>query len=249
MAYDSGRLANQFGEMSLESREERPYRQERYNSPPRRYQEDYRERYERSPSHAADYSDSYEARRDGGPPPRSSEPIYSPPPGKPPLPKGWIPQYDRKYQRWYYADETTGRTQWEAPGQQQGMDSRGWSTAGTPVPTNYESEEYRGRDYEEKKKKDHTLLAAAGGVAAGAIGGALLAHALDDDSSDEERRREQEEQRYEDEERYGYEDRRNYTPEPEYRTEGGYVSGSDGEDRDEIREEYYEEEYDEDYDD
>ncbi|KAI0395736.1 hypothetical protein F5Y17DRAFT_175241 [Xylariaceae sp. FL0594] len=44
------------------------------------------------------------------------EPVYSPPQDKPPLPSGWIPKWDPHYQRWYYAEEATGRTQWEAPG-------------------------------------------------------------------------------------------------------------------------------------
>ncbi|KAI1087701.1 hypothetical protein F5B19DRAFT_51038 [Rostrohypoxylon terebratum] len=50
------------------------------------------------------------------PAPSSSGPTYSPPPDKPPIPSGWVPQYDQQYQRWYYYEQATGRSQWEAPG-------------------------------------------------------------------------------------------------------------------------------------
>ncbi|KAI0880309.1 uncharacterized protein GGS22DRAFT_86189 [Annulohypoxylon maeteangense] len=50
------------------------------------------------------------------PAPLSSGPTYSPPPDKPPIPSGWVPQYDQQYQRWYYYEQATGRSQWEAPG-------------------------------------------------------------------------------------------------------------------------------------
>lgn len=51
--------------------------------------------------------------------------MYSPPQDKPSLPSGWIPQWDSHYQRWYYAEEATGRTQWEAPGARN-SGNRGW---------------------------------------------------------------------------------------------------------------------------
>lgn len=52
----------------------------------------------------------------GSPPPPGPGPVYSPPPDKPRIPSGWVPQYDSHYQRWYYFEEATGRSQWEAPG-------------------------------------------------------------------------------------------------------------------------------------
>ncbi|PTB76789.1 hypothetical protein M440DRAFT_1354944 [Trichoderma longibrachiatum ATCC 18648] len=46
----------------------------------------------------------------------SPQPTYQPPSDKPPLPQGWIPLFDQSRQRWYYANQETGVTQWEAPG-------------------------------------------------------------------------------------------------------------------------------------
>ncbi|PFH62847.1 hypothetical protein XA68_11628 [Ophiocordyceps unilateralis] len=44
------------------------------------------------------------------------QPAYQPPSDKPPLPAGWRPLFDQENQRWYYLEEDSGRTQWEAPG-------------------------------------------------------------------------------------------------------------------------------------
>lgn len=38
-----------------------------------------------------------------------------PPPQSPPLPPGWMVQFDQNSQHWYYVDQTTGRTQWDFP--------------------------------------------------------------------------------------------------------------------------------------
>lgn len=46
----------------------------------------------------------------GAPPP-----AHSGPPGQPPLPPGWIAQFDQNSQRWYYVEQQTGRTQWDPP--------------------------------------------------------------------------------------------------------------------------------------
>lgn len=147
---------------------------------------------------------------------------YGPPPPQAPpgyntisLPPGWVSQFDLSAQRWFYIEQSSGRTQWEAPSggfQAQGgyQDaSRGFgapgggydqSQYGNPNPGGYPQGEPR----EEKSDKSGMLLAAAGGLAVGAIGGALIANALgmlpyfthwtqtntlaDDDDEDEERR-------------------------------------------------------------
>ncbi|KAK8145965.1 hypothetical protein G3M48_003788 [Beauveria asiatica] len=49
----------------------------------------------------------------GSPPPA---PPYQPPQDKPPIPREWRPFYDHHQQRWYYVNETSRETQWEAPG-------------------------------------------------------------------------------------------------------------------------------------
>ncbi|KAI0842802.1 hypothetical protein F5Y06DRAFT_73926 [Hypoxylon sp. FL0890] len=66
-------------------------------------------------------------------PPPNAGPTYSPPPDKPPIPAGWIPQFDQQYQRWYYYEQATGRSQWEAPGYHgasHGEEDRGWGSHG-----------------------------------------------------------------------------------------------------------------------
>ncbi|KAI1737839.1 hypothetical protein F4680DRAFT_427207 [Xylaria scruposa] len=163
------------------------------------------------PPQSGGYPGQYQQRDYNNPPPPSQDPVYTHPEGKPPLPHGWIPQWDRQYQRWYYAEEATGRTQWEAPGGRS-FENRGYgpsgdynqSSHGTPGYQSYghdSGHDSRGYDAHgssgypphpgygeapaEKPKKDKTLLYAAGGLAAGAIGGALIANALND-SDDEE---------------------------------------------------------------
>lgn len=66
----------------------------------------------------------------GGAPPG---PVYSPPRDKPPIPQGWIPQFDQQHQRWYYVEEASGRSQWEAPGFNAG--GGGSDTRGGPDPS------------------------------------------------------------------------------------------------------------------
>lgn len=142
------------------------------------------------------------------PPSSSSGPVYSPPPGKPPIPQGWEPQYDNQHQRWYYYEHASGRSQWEAPGyQHQGSgDTRGYETSGggggggyhgggVPYGGGYNQHgSSGGQGYEHdrgdnnnnpygqsaKKKSSSSgmLLAGTGGLAVGAIGGAMLANAL-----------------------------------------------------------------------
>ncbi|KAL2163181.1 hypothetical protein VTH06DRAFT_5237, partial [Thermothelomyces fergusii] len=46
-------------------------------------------------------------------------PPYNPPADKPPIPSGWKPCWDDHYQRWFYVEEHSGRSQWEAPGYEQ----------------------------------------------------------------------------------------------------------------------------------
>lgn len=51
-------------------------------------------------------------------PPPHQQPYGAPPsgpPGEPHLPPGWIKQWDHNSQRYYYVEQATGRTQWDAP--------------------------------------------------------------------------------------------------------------------------------------
>ena len=62
----------------------------------------------------------------GSPPPEQHHGYNSPPPSGPsggppmpdnlpPLPQGWIAQWDAQSSRYYYAEQATSRTQWERP--------------------------------------------------------------------------------------------------------------------------------------
>ncbi|EGR46892.1 uncharacterized protein TRIREDRAFT_122943 [Trichoderma reesei QM6a] len=72
------------------------------------------------PSGQHDNYGYHSANRDDAPPAQfyasPPQPTYQPPSDKPPLPQGWIPLFDQSRQRWYYANQETGVTQWEAPG-------------------------------------------------------------------------------------------------------------------------------------
>ncbi|KAI9672325.1 MAG: hypothetical protein M1817_003347 [Caeruleum heppii] len=54
----------------------------------------------------------------GQPPPQSYPQSYAPPsstPNQDALPPGWIKQWDSASQRFFYVDQSTGKTQWEPP--------------------------------------------------------------------------------------------------------------------------------------
>ncbi|RKU48518.1 hypothetical protein DL546_006622 [Coniochaeta pulveracea] len=119
-------------------------------------------------------------------------PTYSPPADRPPIPQGWVPEWDHRYQRWYYYDTTTGRSQWEAPGYGQPLEDRGaqpqaahtqYVGGGGQYDGHYSSHGDGQYGYgEEKKSRGHAgmILGAAGGLVAGAV----IADALD--NSDDE---------------------------------------------------------------
>ncbi|KAL8901059.1 MAG: hypothetical protein Q9207_005395 [Kuettlingeria erythrocarpa] len=145
----------------------------------------------------------------------SGQPSYGAPPAGqlPPLPAGWVAQWDSNSQRYYFLEQATGRTQWEPPQQFIGPHG-GVPPPGAPPggPFGYGSQgaygssgAYYGQEtkhtivdshgagqeqtYETKEKKSGKggmLAAGAGGLAAGAVGGALIGHAMGDDSSDDE---------------------------------------------------------------
>ncbi|KAF7534092.1 hypothetical protein G7054_g6518 [Neopestalotiopsis clavispora] len=153
------------------------------------------------------YSSTPAQQRYGG---QSQAPEYPPPQDKPPIPRGWISKWDQRYQHWYYVEEATGRSQWEAPGfdatrpPMPGADSRAHQPSyggGVLPPNGYGASghgdgcggyvgEQRGDSYEPEKEKNSSnksgmLLGVAGGLAVGAVGGALLNEALDDSSDDD----------------------------------------------------------------
>lgn len=164
-----------------------PYQSQPGYYPPPQQQPDYS-----SPPPQAPYASPPE------PGPRPPPP-YTPPSDKPPIPSGWTPRWDDQYQRWYYVEEATGRSQWEAPGfdhsAYRGVGDSPGGYAPLPVPYGAPSPgsggygqsgqgEYRG---DHKEKKGHSgMLYAAGGLAVGAVAGAVIAHELTEHSSDDE---------------------------------------------------------------
>jgi hypothetical protein len=113
-------------------------------------------------------------------PSRSAAPVYSPPQDKPPIPSGWVPEWDQQYQRWYYHDTATGRSQWEAPGYVQKHDDRGVDSGLAYANYSGGGGHYSGHgggEYgypEEKREKKSSgyggmMLGAAGGLVAGAV--------------------------------------------------------------------------------
>ncbi|KAL8807172.1 MAG: hypothetical protein Q9182_000854 [Xanthomendoza sp. 2 TL-2023] len=134
----------------------------------------------------------------GAPPP-----LHSTPGGPPRLPPGWISQWDPNTQRYYYLEQSTGRTQWDPPqhpigGYPPPMSGGGGGYSNyqnQPQPAPYTQEtkpiisDTPNKDLPTKPaKKDgkgNMLAAGAGGLAVGAVGGAMIGHAMDD-SSDEE---------------------------------------------------------------
>ena len=126
----------------------------------------------------------------------------------PPLPQGWVAQWDSQQSRYYYAEQATGRTQWERPlppGYSANPPMGGSDhTRGHGVPYagghgdyshggqyggghgghggygGHHGDSHYGDGHHKEKKsgKSGMLMGAAGGLAVGAIGGALVANAL-----------------------------------------------------------------------
>ena len=115
-------------------------------------------------------------------------------PGGPPLPPGWISQWDPNSQRYYFLEQATGRTQWEPPqqggpggygapmGPGQGQGQYGGGPGGYYSQEVQHSVDSQGNTqvYEKKEKsgKGGMLAAGAGGLAVGAVGGALIGNAM-----------------------------------------------------------------------
>ncbi|KAH8884093.1 hypothetical protein GQ53DRAFT_752407 [Thozetella sp. PMI_491] len=100
-------------------------------------------------------------------------PVYSPPADKPPIPAGWTPEWDDRYQRWYYVHEASGRSQWVAPGYT--PSPRLIADSGVAYPSHTRPPRGKNRSSREKKHGlGGVLLGVVGGLAAVAVGGALL---------------------------------------------------------------------------
>lgn len=113
----------------------------------------------------------------GGPPPPSGSQ------GQPPLPPGWIAQWDNNSQRWYFLEQATGRTQWEHPSQYpthgpagHGMQppSGGYQPSSQQGMYSHEQHQY----VKEGEKKDKNYKGLAAGAVGGLAVGGLVGHAM-----------------------------------------------------------------------
>ena len=172
--------------------------QSSYPSQPAPYDQHQQAPYSQQPQYGQEHSAYGNQQQAYGAPPQSQS-------GGPPLPPGWISQWDQNSQRYYFLEQATGRTQWEPPQQSIGSHG-GYAPPGGPptgergfeshgqqgAPGGYYSQETRHvvgdsqggghtEVYEKKEKKDGKggmLAAGAGGLAVGAVGGAMIGHAM-----------------------------------------------------------------------
>ncbi|TQV97751.1 hypothetical protein V2A60_006519 [Cordyceps javanica] len=105
-------------------------------------------------------------------------PPYQPPQDKPPIPREWRPFYCQQHQRWYYANENTSETQWEAPGyyapSQPAGDNRGYNAPPGAPPQQQQYQQYSappGPPPGNTKSSGGGGMGMAGGMAMGAVAG------------------------------------------------------------------------------
>ncbi|KAL4804052.1 hypothetical protein BDV18DRAFT_35031 [Aspergillus unguis] len=193
-----------------------PYERPPYERPP--YEEHRGSPYERPPYERPPYSEtrSYDSRPPYSPAPPSARPPQYPPP---PLPIGWIQEWEPSARRAFFVETSTGRAEWTLPAELSYGGGEGSRALPPPGGEYYASPPPPGPpagyappqegygyppqgEYEQKEKKSSDtgklLAAGAAGLAIGGIGGAILGHELTEDSDAEEEayeagRRDQEE--------------------------------------------------------
>ncbi|KAL4767978.1 hypothetical protein BDW60DRAFT_135324 [Aspergillus nidulans var. acristatus] len=201
-----GEAREYYGERPPAPYERPPYDRPPYERPPyeRPPYEEHRSYDSRSPYDQPPYEESrsYDSRPPYERPPPSARPPSYPPP---PLPIGWIQEWEPRARRAFYIETATGRSEWTLPADvSYGEASRSgpgeyYASPPPPAPA-YPPQEYGAPAYppqdqgyggeyqkEEKKHSDTGKLLAAGaaGLAIGAVGGAILGHELAEDSDEE----------------------------------------------------------------
>lgn len=168
-----------------------PYERPPYERPP--YEEHRGSPYERPP-YEGERSGSYDSRPPYSSAPPSARPPHYPPP---PLPYGWVQEWEPRERRAFFVETATGRSEWTLPADAAyGEQSRGGGEPYPPpvpaaypphesggYPPQYPPHEGYGGEYPEEKKKEKSdtgkyLAAGAAGLAIGAVGGAILGHEL-----------------------------------------------------------------------
>lgn len=92
--------------------------------------------------------------------------------GGPPLPPGWIAEWDPQDQRYIFVNQRTGERSWNHPG----SGPQGYSS-----PQGYGQPQGYGppRGAPAPQQKNHNLAYGAGGLVAGLAGGAFMMHEHD----------------------------------------------------------------------
>ncbi|KAF1914207.1 hypothetical protein BDU57DRAFT_549431 [Ampelomyces quisqualis] len=133
----------------------------------------------------------------GPPPVGPPAPMGAPPP----MPPGWVQQWDQNSQRWYYVEQATGRTQWDPPAHlPPGPYAPPPSGAPYQAPGGHDERALFGNTHghqghdstpsgaatnEKEKKKDQghsTAMLAAAGIG-GVAAGAWIGHELTEDDN------------------------------------------------------------------
>lgn len=103
------------------------------------------------------------------------------------MPPGWITQWDQNSQRWYYVDQSTGRSQWDPPVHSPAPQGPYAPPPGTPTHDErglFGSTPNGGHDsfgeHKEKKEKNkgHSTAAMAAAGIGGVAAGAWIGHEL-----------------------------------------------------------------------
>ncbi|KAL4976920.1 hypothetical protein BDW66DRAFT_46108 [Aspergillus desertorum] len=204
-----GEARDYYGERPPAAYDRPPYDRPSYDRPPPPPE---RPPYERPPYEERRSYDSrppydrppYEGQRSyDSRPPYSSAPPSTRPPSypPPPLPIGWIQEWEPSARRAFYVETATGRTEWTLPADvsysEGSRSGPGGYYASPPPPApapapGYPPQEYAapayppqgyGDEYQQEEKKTHSdtgkiLAAGAAGLAIGAVGGAILEHEL-----------------------------------------------------------------------
>ncbi|KAJ5219594.1 hypothetical protein N7468_008798 [Penicillium chermesinum] len=118
----------------------------------------------------------------------NSGPLQAPPP---PLPQGWIQEWEPSTRRAFFVDTNSGRSQWEPP---YGPPAGGGYYAPPPGPPGYGGG-YQQTVVVEEQRNDSgggssagkMMAAGVGGLAVGALAGGFIEHEIDENNEEDER--------------------------------------------------------------
>lgn len=114
------KLTEEFKELKANLEDKPKKEKKKEEVKPEKPVEGYGDQSHGQPSNGGQQAPSYGQPQYDGQPQQQQQygappPSHAGPPGQPPLPPGWITQFDQKSQRWYFVEQATGRTQWDPP--------------------------------------------------------------------------------------------------------------------------------------